>query len=79
MLGGLSTGIKAVSNALRWLENRGGTRPGRPAAPAARSASASPPAGAVPVSGPWPEAEARRLLASSGVPVVPGEVAGVRR
>ena len=34
----------------------------------------SPPA-AVPVSGPWPEAEARQLLASSGVPVVPGEVA----
>ena len=66
VLGGISTGIKAVSNALRWLENRGGTRPVRPA---------SPPAGAVPVSGPWSEAEARRLLASSGVPVVPGEVA----
>jgi acyl-CoA synthetase (NDP forming) len=70
VLGGLSTGIKAVSNALRWLENRGATRPGSPVRPA------SPPAGAVPVSGLWPEAEARRLLASSGVPIVPGEVAG---
>jgi acyl-CoA synthetase (NDP forming) len=70
VLGGLSTGIKAVSNALRWLENRGATRPGSPVRPASR------PAGAVPVSGPWPEAEARRLLASSGVPIVPGEVAG---
>ena len=42
MLGGLNTGIKAVSNALRWLENRGGTRhghpghPGRPGRPPAR-------------------------------------------
>jgi acyl-CoA synthetase (NDP forming) len=70
VLGGLSTGIKAVSNALRWLENQDATRPGSLVRPA------SPPAGAVPVSGPWPEAEARRLLASSGVPIVPGEVAG---
>ena len=77
MLGGLNTGIKAVSNALRWLENRGGTRPwhpGRPGRPGRPARSVSPPA-AVPVSGPWPEAEARQLLASSGVPVVPGEVA----
>jgi acetate---CoA ligase (ADP-forming) len=77
MLGGLNTGIKAVSNALRWLENRDGTRhghpghPGRPGRPA-RSVS---PLAVVPVSGPWPEAAARQLLASSGVPVVPGEVA----
>jgi acyl-CoA synthetase (NDP forming) len=71
VLGGLNTGIKAVSNALRWLENRGVTPRGRPGRPAR---SVSPPA-AVPVSGPWPEAEARQLLASSGVPVVPGEVA----
>ena len=77
MLGGLNTGIKAVSNALRWLENQGGTRrgrPGRPGRPGHPARSVSPPA-AVPVSGPWPEAEARQLLASSGVPVVPGEVA----
>jgi acetate---CoA ligase (ADP-forming) len=71
VLGGLNTGIKAVSNALCWLENRG--RKNRGGIRAARPAP--PPAGAVPVSGPWPEAEARRLLASSGVPVVPGEVA----
>jgi acetate---CoA ligase (ADP-forming) len=77
MLGGLNTGLKAVSNALRWLENRaenrGGTRPGHPGHPERPARSVSPPA--VPVSGPWPEAEARQLLASSGVPVVPGEVA----
>jgi acetate---CoA ligase (ADP-forming) len=71
VLGGLNTGIKAVSNAIRWLENRGGTRP---------AGWTPPPAAAAPVSGPrsespWSEAEARRLLASSGVPVVPGEVA----
>jgi acetate---CoA ligase (ADP-forming) len=71
VLGGLNTGIKAVSNALRWLENRGRTRPWHPGRPA-RSV---PPPAAVPVSGPWSEAKARQLLASSGVPVVPGEVA----
>ena len=31
---------------------------------------------AVPASGPWSEAQARRLLAAGGVPVVPGELAG---
>ena len=72
VLGGLSTGIKAVSNALRWLENRDATRPGLPVRPAPRPASDAQESG---VSAPWPEGEARRLLASSGVPIVPGEVA----
>jgi acyl-CoA synthetase (NDP forming) len=74
MLGGLNSGIKAVSNALRWVENRGRTRPGHPGRPG-RPARSVPPPAAVPVSGPWSEAEARQLLALSGVPVVPGEVA----
>jgi len=78
VLAGLNTGITAVSNAVRWMENRGGARPAR-LAPAPAPAPGPAPAGAVPVpvpvSGPWPEADARRLLASSGVPVVPGEVA----
>jgi acetate---CoA ligase (ADP-forming) len=68
VLGGLDIGIKAVSNALRWLEHRGQVqvRPARESSPPARLAE---------VSGPWPEAEARHLLTSSGVPVVPGELA----
>jgi acetate---CoA ligase (ADP-forming) len=74
VLGGLNTGIKAVSNALRWLENRGVSRPGHPKGPG-RPARSVPPPPVVTVSGPWPEAEARQLLASSGVLVVPGEVA----
>jgi len=67
ILGGLNGGVRALGNALRWLENRGSARPpgGLPAA-----------ARAVPVSGPWSEAGARRLLASAGVPVVPGGLAG---
>jgi acetate---CoA ligase (ADP-forming) len=74
VLGGLSTGIKAVSNALRWLENRGVSRPSHPEGPG-RPARSVPSPPVVTVSGPWPEAEARQLLASSGVLVVPGEVA----
>ena len=76
MLGGLNTGIKAREQraALAGEPGRGPGRPagtpGAPGAPPARAVAA-----AVPVSGPWSEAEARQLLASSGVPVVPGEVA----
>ena len=67
ILGGLNGGIRALGNALRWLENRGRVRPSGDLPAAARAA---------PVSGPWSEAEARRLLASVGVPVVPGGLAG---
>ena len=67
VLGGLTLGITVLGHALRWLENRGRVRP----APTL----AAPPR-AVPASGPWSEAQARRLLAAGGVPVVPGELAG---
>jgi acyl-CoA synthetase (NDP forming) len=70
MLGGLHLGINALGSALRWLENRGHVRaPGAPAA-------GTPAAGAVPVTGTWSEQQARELLTSAGVPVVPGELAG---
>ena len=76
---------------LRWLENRGRVRPSGPSPghrlalpppalpPLALPPLALPPlaaARAVAASGPWSEAEARRLLAAGGVPVVPGELAG---
>jgi acetate---CoA ligase (ADP-forming) len=68
VLGGIDIGITALDNALRWLENRGRVQPAsRPAAVPVRS---------VPVSGAWSEAAARQLLASTGVPVVPGGLAG---
>jgi acyl-CoA synthetase (NDP forming) len=74
-LGGLNLGISALGHALRWLENRGRVRPIvassalAAATPAHRLADS---AGA----GPWSEAQARRLLADAGVPVVPGGLAG---
>jgi acetate---CoA ligase (ADP-forming) len=68
VLGGIDIGVTALDNALRWLENRGRVRPVSqiPAAPLRP----------VSVSGPWSEATARQLLASTGVPVVPGGLAG---
>jgi acetate---CoA ligase (ADP-forming) len=67
VLGGLDIGITALGNALRWLENHGHVQPVSqiPRVPV-RTASGS---------GPWSEAAARRLLASAGVPVVPGGLA----
>jgi len=67
VLGGLTLGITVLGHALRWLENRGRVRPTPILAARPR---------AVPASGPWSEAQARRLLAAGGVPVVPGELAG---
>jgi acyl-CoA synthetase (NDP forming) len=80
ILGGLNGGIRALGNALRWLDNRGrlagGPQPGG-LLDAGLSVAGLPAMGrAGPVSGPWPETEARRLLASAGVPVVPGGLAG---
>jgi acyl-CoA synthetase (NDP forming) len=74
MLGGLHLGINAIGNALRWLENRGNVRAG---GLSARPAPAMPPAvpPAVSATGPWSEQQARELLSSAGVPVVPGELA----
>jgi acyl-CoA synthetase (NDP forming) len=66
LLAGIDLGVKAVSNALRWLDGRGlvAVRP-RPAAVAPASAVSS---------GPWPEAAARDLLAAFRVPLVPQEI-----
>ena len=86
LLGGLDLGIRALGNALRWLEGRRpGSTPGlRPTGRhiPARPASACP-ASAGPASagrrrpaGPWSEADARDLLAGFGIPVVPGELVG---
>ncbi|HEY6480142.1 MAG TPA: acetate--CoA ligase family protein [Streptosporangiaceae bacterium] len=66
MVPGLNHGVGALGNALRWLERRGQVRAVQAAAPATR---------AVTTSGPWSEAQARDLLSSAGVPVVPGELA----
>ena len=69
-LGGLDLGMTALGHALRWLENRG-----RVQAPPARSAVLKPVSSAAWPAGPWSEAQARRLLADAGVPVVPGGLA----
>jgi acyl-CoA synthetase (NDP forming) len=71
LLGGMELGIKAIGNAIRWAEGRGHTWPGpavRAAAPSPASSAATYPDGA------WREADARDLLASFGVPLVPGEM-----
>ncbi|HUZ24141.1 MAG TPA: acetate--CoA ligase family protein [Streptosporangiaceae bacterium] len=65
LLGGMNLGLQAIGNALRWLERRGGVRESLPAPAAAGQGTAEP----------WSEEEARSLLASAGVPVVPGELA----
>jgi acetate---CoA ligase (ADP-forming) len=69
VLAGMNVAVSALSKALRWLENRGHAwAVGQAAIP--RSAPVT-----NPVSGPWSEAQARQLLASYGVPVVPGGLA----
>ena len=83
MLPGIDLGMTALGHALRWLENRPspdgvrGAGPGRDAGlvPGAGPGRGAGPRGAAADSGePWSEAAARELLASSGVPVVPGEL-----
>ena len=64
-INGLNYGVAAIGRAIRWQERRGQIRTVE--APAASTR-------AVTTSGPWSEAQARDLLASSGVPVVPGEL-----
>jgi len=66
MLSGLDLGMTALGHMLRWTENRGRVRTAVPR-PAARSSGTSEA---------WSEEAARRLLAASGVPVVPGGLAG---
>jgi acyl-CoA synthetase (NDP forming) len=69
VLAGMNVAISALGNALSWLENRGHVwAAGQAAVP--RSAPVT-----SPVSGPWSEADARRLLADGGVPMVPGGLA----
>jgi acyl-CoA synthetase (NDP forming) len=73
MLSGLDLGMTALGHMLRWTENRGRVRaPATQPQPAANAG----PGGTAQVSGPWSEDAARRLLTASGVPVVPGGLAG---
>ncbi|WP_433622144.1 acetate--CoA ligase family protein [Nocardia sp. CA-120079] len=66
ILPGINEGIRAIGNALRWLENRERVQPiGQPTETSRH----------VSISGPWSEAQGRDLLASSGVSVVPGDLA----
>ena len=74
VLAGMNQAISALSHGLRWLENRGRVWAAGQSAAVARSAPLSD--GARPETpGPWSEAQARQLLASYGVPVVPGGLA----
>jgi acyl-CoA synthetase (NDP forming) len=73
LLGGMDLGVQAIGHALRWAQGRGRTWPDpaalAPAGPNAQATAAGCP------DGPWREADARELLTSFGVPVVPGELA----
>jgi acetate---CoA ligase (ADP-forming) len=67
LLGGMELGIRAVSNALRWVDGRGDVRPvgWTPSQP--QDGQRQPVA--------WTEWQARELLAAAGIPVVPGRLA----
>jgi acetate---CoA ligase (ADP-forming) len=67
LLGGFELGVRAIGHALRWLENRGSVRPpARSSVPRRTDAHL--------VTGTWPEAAARDLLAACDVPLVPAEL-----
>jgi acetate---CoA ligase (ADP-forming) len=70
MLSGLDLGMTALGHMLRWTENRGRVRTMAP-----RTAGPGHRNGTTRAAGPWSEDAARRLLASAGVPVVPGGLA----
>jgi acyl-CoA synthetase (NDP forming) len=71
ILGGLHLGINAMSNALRWVENRGhALAPGTTAGDQASGVRTAA------IGGPWSERQARELLTEAGVAVVPGGLAG---
>lgn len=72
ILPGMDVGIGALSKALRWLENRGTAGIGTAGI---GTAAAGRQTRTVSAHGPWSEAQARELLASCGVPVVPGGLA----
>jgi acyl-CoA synthetase (NDP forming) len=65
VLGGMDNGLRALGNALRWLEGRGSVRASLRPLAATGAGTAEP----------WSEAEARNLLTRAGVPVVPGGLA----
>ena len=67
MLSGLDLGMTTLGHMLRWAENRGRVRAAIPA-PASRPAASG-------ETRAWSEEAARRLLADTGVPVVPGGLA----
>jgi acyl-CoA synthetase (NDP forming) len=78
LLPGIDLGMTALGHALRWLEQRRcpdaprGSEPERGAAGLVSPAGTG--RGAAGPGEPWSEAAARDLLASAGVPVVPGEL-----
>ncbi|HET9896865.1 MAG TPA: acetate--CoA ligase family protein [Streptosporangiaceae bacterium] len=61
LLGGIDLGVRAIGNALRWLDGRGRTG----------LALSSVPASPVQAAGTWGEDDSRALLAAFGVPLVP--------
>ena len=65
MLGGMEFGLSAIGNAVRWEQARAQAETAAPPTPPARAAAAEGP------SGPWSEAQGRRMLESHGVPLVP--------
>ena len=73
-LGGLNAGIEAIGHAIRWRQNRGRVQPA--GAPVKNDQPARPVHVPRQAPGPWSEAQARDLLTSAGLPVVPGGVAG---
>ena len=91
VLGGIDLGMTALGHALRWLERRDGpwrapagpdaAAPGAPVT-GAGAAGAGPArawdgaAARAAAGAPWPETAARDLLARSGFPVVPADLAG---
>jgi acetate---CoA ligase (ADP-forming) len=72
LLGGMELGLRAISNALRWLDGRGRVRP-LAAAPTAAQPTLAQPRLRQPVA--WAEWQARDLLDANGIPVVPGRLA----
>jgi len=67
LLGGMEFGVQAIGNAVCWAERRDQVWPGPPPRPAATPAPGP--------DGPWREGDARELIGSFGIPVVPGVLA----
>lgn len=71
LLAGMDLGVRSIGHALRWLDGRGRLAGGSGgSSPRASTAPAITPR-LVRTSGPWPEADARDLLAAFGVASVP--------